>query len=253
MKSLYESILTSTRSGKLAFIKQWIFDNLINHEIMSRLTVDDVDKFFEIGSNGEISTKSNMGLDIDIIKELPKDIKFKSVQTSFCFGEKKEYVKPEIFPEYANKIYIDGSIGTIPSFKMDVCCGLVIEHHGPQLHHIEPIELNFVANRKSGNVWGDRYLGLGNTRIEKKDLDNIHCTGESINGLILENTSLEIELLKNIRRIKKEQRGTGNFRDELDKYLNEYFVNFPQLKSVKISKGDIDRIDGVGWLLPKGI
>ena len=255
MKSLYESILKSTKSGKLAFIKKWIFDNLFNHESISRITVEDVDKYFEVSANGEISTKSNIGLNIDNIKELPKDIKFKDVQASFCFGGKKEYVKPEIFPEYANKIYIDGSIGTIPSFKMDVCCGLVIEDHCPQLYHIEPIELNFVANKKSGNVWEDRYLDLGNTRIKKEDLDNIHCTGKSITALILENTSLEIELLKNIRRIKKGKK-KGEYEHEIYTYLDEYFKNFPKCNIVNISKGDLKRVDMTTynvWLLPKGV
>ena len=252
MKTLYESILSSTKSGKLAFIKKWIYDNLFSLDTM-HVTLEDVDKFFDIGPNGEISSKSNMGVDLDMVKNLPKEVKFKNIQTTFCFGKNKDYVRPEIFPKYANKIYVDGSIGTIPSFKMDITCALVVENNGYQLNHIEPIELHFVPNIKSGEVWADRYLGFANTKIKKEDLDNIKCTGESITGMILDNTPIERELTKEIKRIRKERKITGNFRDELDAYLDNYFNNFRKIKSIRLSKGNLDRIDGVGWMLPKGI
>ena len=256
MKSLYESILASTQSGKVAFIKKWIFDNLFNHEIHT-YNMSAVDEFFDITPDG-ISTKQNinMGVDVDhnVKGEIPKEIKFNQIHSGFTFGRNKNITVKQL-PKYAHKLYINGEIGTIPSFKMELSCALEIEGSSTLLSKIEPIELKFVECKKTGKIWQDRYIKLDNTRITKKDLDNIKCTGESITALSIVNTGVQSEILKSIRTIKKGKR-KGEYENEVSDYLSEYFKNFPECNRVWISQGELQRINMTTydrWLLPKGI
>ena len=154
MKSLYESILASTQSGKVAFVKKWIFDNLFNHEIHT-FNPSVVDEYYDITPDG-ISTKqqSNLGVDIDqnVKGEIPKEIKFNQIYDGFTFGRKKNITVKQL-PKYVHKLYINGEIGTIPSFKMELSSALEIEGSSTILEHIEPIELKFVEYKKTGRSY----------------------------------------------------------------------------------------------------
>lgn len=256
MKSLYESILASTQSGKVAFVKKWIFDNLFNHE-MHTFNPSVVDEYYDISPNG-ISTKqqSNIGVDVDqnVKGEIPKEIKFNQIYDGFTFGRKKNITVKQL-PKYVHKLYINGEIGTIPSFKMELSSALEIDGSSTILEHIEPIELKFVEYKKTGKMWDDRYIKLDNTHIKKKDMDNIKCTGASIKSISIVNTSMQSEILKTIRTIKKGKR-KGEYENEISAYLTEYFKNFPECDTVWISQGELQRIDMTTydmWLLPKGI
>lgn len=256
MKSLYETILASTQSGKAAFVKKWIFDNLFNHELHT-YKMSEVDELFDITPDG-ISTKqkSNMGVDIDhnVKGEIPREIKFNQIYAGFTFGRNKNITVKQL-PKYAHKLYINGEIGTIPSFKMELSCALEIEGSSTILSKIEPIELKFVECKKTGRIWEDRYIKLDNTHITKKDMDNIKCTGESITGLSIRNTDMQSEILKNIRLIKKGKR-KGEYENEISAYLTEYFKNFPECNKVWIAQGELQRIGMTTydlWLLPKGV
>lgn len=255
MKSLYESILSSTQSGKDSLIKKWIFDNLLNHE-MHTYNMNSVDELFDITPDG-ISTKrkSNMCVDIDfnVKGEIPKEIKFNQIYDCFAFGKKKNITVKQL-PKYAHKLYINGEIGTIPSFKMEVSNALEIYGNSTLLSNIEPIELNFVECKKFA-PWDDRYIKLDNTHIKKKDMDNIKCTGASVVRLSIKNTNMQSEILKSIRNIKKGKH-RGEYEDEINAYLTEYFKNFPECKSVFITQGELQKIDMSDyyvWLLPRGI
>ena len=256
MKSLYETILASTQSGKAAFVKKWIFDNLFNHEIHT-WNMSAVDEFFDITPDG-ISTRKdkNMGVDVDhnVKGEIPKEIKFNQIYTGFTFGRKKN-ISVKQLPKYAHKLYINGEIGTIPSFKMELSCALEIEGSSTILSKIEPIELKFVECKRTGKLWQDRYIKLDNTHITKKDLDNIKCTGASIESMSIVNTDMQSEILKNIRLIKKGKR-KGEYENEISAYLDEYFKNFQECTIVAIAQGNLQKVkmsDYNVWLLPKGI
>ena len=256
MKSLYETILASTQSGKAAFVKKWIFDNLFNHELHT-YKMSDVDELFDITPDG-ISTKqkSNMGVDVDhnVNGEIPREIKFNQIYAGFTFGRKKNITVKQL-PKYAHKLYINGEIGTIPSFKMELSCALEIDGSSTILSKIEPIELKFVECKKTGRIWEDRYIKLDNTHITKKDMDNIKCTGESITGLSIINTDMQSEILKSIRTIKKGKR-KGEYENEISAYLTEYFKNFPTCNKVWIAQGELQKVNMTTydvWLLPKGV
>lgn len=255
MKSLYESILQSTMSGKYAFVKEWIRTHLFG-DTLSNLTMQTVDEFFEITPSGISTSKTtNMVVSVNLFDEkVPKEVNFDQIYTGFSFGKNKN-ISVKQLPKYAHKLYINGEIGTIPSFKMELSCALEIEGSSTLLSKIEPIELKFVEYKKTGRIWEDRYIKLDNTRITKKDLDNIKCTGESITALSIVNTGVQSEILKSIRTIKKGKR-KGEYENEISDYLTEYFKNFPECNRVWISQGELQRINMTTydrWLLPKGI
>ena len=228
---------------------------MLNHEIHT-WDASAVDEFFDITSDG-ISTRKdkNMGVNVDHVEgEIPKEIKFNQIYTGFTFGRKKNITLKQL-PKYAHKLYINGEIGTIPSFKMELSCALEIDGSSTILSKIEPIELKFVECKKTGRIWEDRYIKLDNTHITKKDMDNIRCTGESITGLSIINTDMQSEILRFIRTTKKGKR-KGEYENEIYAYLTEYFKNFPECKKVWIAQGELQRVNMTTydvWLLPKGV
>lgn len=234
MLSLYESILNSTNSGKLAMIKEWAIKNI------------GPEGSFTIGPKGEISTKKAVGIDFDHFESFPPYIKFEDCLGNFDLGNEPDRIIPERFPAYAKKMALYGSIKTLPSFKIDLSNALVC--YG-ELDSIKPITLNFVKDKASNEILKDRYIDLSRTGIDSVSLHNIKCTGLPLRAFVLKGTKVEKEVCKELRRLKKEYH-TKERSDQYDEYLNEYFHKYwPELASVDFHNMSLQYIDGVGWLV----
>ena len=224
MKSIKESILSSTKTGKDALIKQWCDKYL---QYWSPIN-GDAPKY-SITKGGKITSPSG-GEDIIISSELkekvPSYIKFDEIKGNFYIQTELGFFKQEQLPPYMERLFIS-NCKTIPSLKLKLDTHLsvndLIEKPGyNKLETIEPIEIEFTKKSK----FEKPNIHLENTNIDLKSLLNIKTNYLYV--LYIQNTPAAKEILKNIKKYKDSP-------DKQNEYLKDVFKNFPGIYKIFLS------------------
>ena len=231
MKSLYESILSSTKSGSYALIEDWCKKHLRSMKngddehgwmINSKMRVTNWTNGRSVNT---IQIPSEYGLDI------PDYIKFEGNEDgNFMIGQALNHMKPEQLPECCEVLYISGYTKTIPSFKMRCMSGLYINDYSQLLTKIEPIEIE-MHSTQNGNK--KPIINLSNTKIDIESLKNIHVTGE-VNRLNIQKTPAAETIKKFIQKNRPDKLKRGEC-PECEDYLSEMFKSLPGLRYIELS------------------
>ena len=210
MKTLYESILSSTKSGAATILEQWCKENLDNEDIWHS-------NEYEI-KNGVIHIKRN-ALFLDLVKEkVPSCVQFeKDTKIDIYSAQSLPFFEPKQLPEKLNSLYFDGSIETLPSLDMDLY-SLVLSGNESNFKHIKPSTFVIYENGK---------IDFRRSKIETSELQNLTIKSK-VNNYVL------IQL-----------QGTPAGRDIYDmcntklkwkplKYLAKVFKTFPDIIMIEL-------------------
>lgn len=224
MKTLYESILGSTKSGKIKLIKNWCDENIIT-TILSRehpYEINSDDKIVPDYPGNQINLKSWDG------KPVPSYIKFGDLgKSNFAISNMINGMKPEQLPENCSVFYISGEVDTIRPIRIKAQFGFAINFHRPLLKKIEKLEIecNTKNNRKP-------IIDLSNSKVNLENVLNITVIGD-IYSLKLKKTPAAKELLKIFKKQELKSEPDLN-RGFISKELNDMFKNFPELRYIEI-------------------
>ena len=235
MKSLYESILSSTRSGAIEMIKKWCEENLNFWKSPGLMKSND----FVIQSDGKITNVPNLNIDLRWVKErVPDYIKFGEITENFYVSNALKYMTQNQLPPKVKLLYISGQLGTIPSFKMECTQGLDISDYPQDLKHIDPI---YLECHSTNGATKKPSIDLRLSQIGLEDLKNIHITGD-IYDLNIRQTPAAKELHKMMRRIENQAKRNGYVPDKntappYEEYLDELFnpKDWPGLRFIYLS------------------
>jgi hypothetical protein len=227
MISLYESILGSTKAGKIQVIKDWCEEYLtgvsrpgdgpISYEL------DNNDKIIPAYPGNPINLKYWNG------EPIPSCIKFGDFgRGSFFSSDALNELKSEQLPDNCSVFYISGKIGTIPSRRIKAQFGLSLNEYPQKLNKIEPfeIECSSLNGRKP-------IIDISLSNVKLKDVLNITVIGD-IYKLDISNTPAAKELIKIFKKQESKSEPDLN-RGFISKELNEMFKNFPELRFISVS------------------
>lgn len=235
MKTLYESILSSTRSGAIEMIKKWCEDKLNIWRGPGLMKSND----FVIQKDGKITNVPNLNIDLRWVKEkVPDYIKFDEITENFYSSNALKYMTQNQLPPKVKLLYISGQLGTIPSFKMECTQGLDISDYPQDLKHIDPI---YLECHSTNGATKKPSIDLRLSQIGLEDLKNIHITGD-IYDLNIRRTPAAKELHKMMRRIENQAKRNGYVPDKdiappYEEYLDELFnqQDWPGLRFIYLS------------------
>lgn len=228
MKTLYESILGSTKSGKIQMIKDWCEENITCIGMPG-----DSSNPFKIDNDGKI-IPSYPGNPINLKywngKPIPSYIKFGDFgRGSFFSSDSLNELKSEQLPDNCAVFYISGKIGTIPSRRIKAQFGIDINEYHQKLNKIEPFEI------ECGSLNGRKpVIDISLTNVKLKDVLNITVIGDIYN-LKITKTPAAKELLKIFKKQESKSEPDLN-RGFISKELNEMFKNFPELRYIEIGE-----------------
>lgn len=227
MKSLYESILGSTKSGKIQMIKDWCDENItcigMPGDDSNPYKIDDDGKIIPSYPGNPINLKYWNG------KSIPSCIKFGDFgRGSFFSADALNELKSEQLPDNCSVFYISGKIGTIPSRRIKAQFGIDINEYHQKLTNIEKLEIECSSknNRKPT-------VDIAYTNVKLNDVLNITVIGD-IYRLDISNTPAAKELLKIFKKQESKSEPDLN-RGFISKELNEMFKNFPELRYITVS------------------
>lgn len=224
MKSLYESILGSTKSGKMQIIKDWCEENIstiISGD--SKYEIDNDGKIIPNYRGGSISLSNWNG------KPIPSVIKFGDFGKGSFFSDiALTGLKNEQLPDNCSTFYISGKIETIPSRKIKTQFGISLNEYPIRLKKIENLEI------ECSTLNGRRpIIDLSYSSITLKDVLNITVIGD-IYKLNIAATPAAKELLKIFKKCEKKS-DPDTFRGIISSELEELFKNFPELRYIQVS------------------
>lgn len=219
MKTLYESILGSTKSGKNQLIKEWCEEN-----ISSGYIINDDGKIVPHYPDNPIILKNWNG------KPVPSYIKFGDFGTgSFISACSLNGLKSEQLPDNCSTILISGKIGTIPSRRIKAQFGLSLSDFHQKLTNIEKLEIEC-----SSSNFRKPIIDLSLSNVKLSDVLNITVIGD-IQKIDIVKTPAAKELLKIFK--KEESKSEIDFnRGFISKELNEMFKNFPELRYIEVGE-----------------
>lgn len=227
MKSLYESILGSTKAGKIQVIKDWCYENItcigMPGDDSNPYKIEDDGKIIPSYPGNPINLKYWNG------KSIPSCIKFGDFgRGSFFSADALTELKNEQLPDNCSVIYISGKIGTIPSRRIKAQFGLSLNEYPQMLNKIEPfeIECSSLNGRKPS-------IDISVSNVKLKDVLNITVIGD-IYKLDISNTPAAKELIKIFKKQESKSELDLN-RGFISKELNEMFKNFPELRYITVS------------------
>lgn len=227
MKSLYESILSSTKAGKIQVIKDWCDENLTFLSFPG-----DDSKPYEIDNNGKI-IPSYPGNPINLKywngKSIPSCVKFGDLGKGNFFSDTAlTELKNEQLPENCSVFYISGKIGKIPSRKIKAQFGLSLNEYPQKLTNIEKLEIECSTKNNRKPV-----IDISHSNIKLKDILNISVIGD-IYSLNIKKTPASEEIRKELKKLDKKGLKTGEclYPD----YLDDLFKNFPELRYIEIGE-----------------
>jgi hypothetical protein len=228
MKSLYESILGSTKSGKIQMIKDWCDENIT----CIGMPGDDSNPY-KIDNNGMI-IPSYPGNPINLKywngKSIPSYIKFGDFgRGNFFSSDALNELKSEQLPDNCSVFYISGKIGTIPSRRIKAQFGLSINEFHQKLMNIGKLEIecSSINGRKP-------VIDISLSNVKLSDVLNITVIGD-IYSLKITKTPAAKELLKIFKKQESKSEPDLN-RGFISKELNEMFKNFPELRYIEIGE-----------------
>ena len=233
MKTLYESILGSTKSGKIQMIKDWCEENLTSISLPGDNSLP-----YKLDNNDKI-IPSYPGNPINLKywndKPIPSYIKFGDFGKGNFFSDTAlSELKNEQLPENCSVIYISGKIGTIPSLKIKAQFGLSLNEYPQMLNKIEPFEIECSSLNGRKPV-----IDISLSNVKLNDVLNITVIGDIYN-LKISKTPAAKELLKIFKKQETKSEPDLN-RGFISKELNEMFKNFPELRYIEI--GERTRIE----------
>jgi hypothetical protein len=224
MRTLKESILSSTKTGKDLLIKQWCDKYL---QYWSPLDGDTAK--YLITKDGKITVPPNSH-DITISSELkekaPSYIKFDEIKGNFYISTELSFFKQEQLPPCMERLFIT-NCKTIPSLKLKINTYLVADYTNKKsgyntLETIEPIEIEFNKNSR----FEKPNINLNNTKVDLKSVLNIKTN--YLYSLDILRTPAADEILKNVKKLKGDEKA-------LQKYLGDICRNFPGLRRLYLS------------------
>jgi len=222
MKTLYESILRSTGSGKSVLVKKWCDEHFWS-------SPNDTPAY-AIDSQGRVVNYGKKNLSFDTVTEkIPDYIRFGEITQNVFFSKALHLMTPEQMPPKIDGVaYIDGQTETIPSCKIYAMHGTHINAYPQKLKHIEPIEIECHHEGNRGPI-----LHFDNTEIELKDVLNIHVTGD-VYSLHIIKTPAANTLKKELKKLDKQAKKEN--RELIKPYCDELFKNFPGLRFIYLSE-----------------
>jgi hypothetical protein len=222
MKTLKESILSSTKTGKEGIsdlIEKWCK----KHIEFSKDT-------YSFTKDNKIVNKDIYDIIVtDINENIPHYINFGKLRGNFILHDEAiNYFNQEQLPEesYAFYIYINNDIEITKSFKYNVKNGFQISNEYSRknikngIKIIEPIEINFPNKDYT-------YIKIENTKIDISSIQNIKSNNKS---LFISGTSAALTLSHKVRMLEKN-------KDAFYKYMNETFKNMPNLNWINYGVG----------------
>lgn len=226
MRTLYESILGSTKSGKFQMIKDWCDENIT----CIGMPGDDSNPY-KLDNDGKI-IPSYPGNPINLKywngKSIPSYIKFGDFGKGNFFSDTAlTELKNEQLPENCSVIYISGKIGTVPSRRIKAQFGLSLNEYPQKLNKIEPFEIECSSLNGRKPV-----INISLSNVKLSDVLNITVIGD-IYRLDISNTPAAKELLKIFKKQESKSEPDLN-RGFISKELNEMFKNFPELRYIQI-------------------
>ena len=228
MISLFESILSSTKSGAYSIIKKWCQENLRsmkNGEDEHGWMIDG-DMKITNWTNG----KSTNALNVENSKTgpVPSYIKFaEELKGSFFVGQLLNWLKPEQLPKHVGLLYISGLTGKIPTFSMECKHGIYVIDKTEKLKHIDPIYIQSSTDGGQKPIYD-----FNDTQIDFESIQNIHVEGD-IYKLGIKNTPAAEEIKKQIKKCKKADEKYGT--NTLEEYLESVFGHLPGLRFIELS------------------
>ena len=228
MRSLFESILGSTKSGAYNVIKTWCEKNL-----RSMKNGEDEHGWMIDGNlcvtnwtNGK--SVNSLFVDSKSSGSVPSCIKFaERLPGSFFVGQLLNYLKPEQLPKHVNLLYISGLTEKIPTFSMECRHGIYVNEYPQKLTHIDPI---YIQSSTDGHQ--EPAYNFNDTKIDFESIQNIHVEG-NIYKLDIQNTPAAEVIKKQIKKCKKVDEKNGT--DTLTPYLESVFGHLPGLRFIGLS------------------
>ena len=225
MITLYESILGSTKSGKIQMIKDWCDENIM--PVASRehpYIINDDGKIVPDYSGNSIRLYKWDG------KPIPSYIKFGDFgKGSFFVGDALNGLKIEQLPENCSLYYISGEVGTIPSLRIKSQFGFYVSTFQMKLTKIEKLEIECSTKNNRKPI-----IDISHTNVKLDDVLNITVIGDIYN-LKISKTPAAKELLKIFKKLESKSEPDLN-RGFISKELNEMFKNFPELRYIEIGE-----------------
>lgn len=225
MKSLYESILGSTKAGKIQVIKDWCEENISGIVSNAPIYIITDDGKIVPGYPGNpLVLKDWNG------KSIPSYVKFGDFGRGNFFSDTAlTELKNEQLPDNCSVIYISGKIGTIPSRRIKAQFGLSLNEYPQKLTNIEKLEIecSSINGRKP-------VIDISLSNVKLKDVLNITVIGDIYN-LKISKTPAAKELLKIFKKLESKSEPDLN-RGFISKELNEMFKNFPELRYIEIGE-----------------
>ena len=228
MKTLYESILGSTKAGKIQVIKDWCEENLTGISLPG-----DDSKSYKIDNDGKI-IPSYPGNPINLKywngKPIPSCVKFGDFgKGNFFLSDALNELKSEQLPDNCAIFYISGKIGTIPSRRIKAQFGLYINEYPQKLTNIEKLEIECSSKNNRKPI-----IDISLSNVKLSDVLNITVIGDIYN-LKITKTPAAKELLKIFKKLESKSELDLN-RGFVSEELNEMFKNFPELRYIEIGE-----------------
>ena len=192
MKSLYESILGSTKAGKIQVIKDWCYENItcigMPGDDSNPYKIDDDGKIIPSYPGNPINLKYWNG------KSIPSYIKFGDFgRGNFFSSDALTELKNEQLPENCSIFYISGRIETIPSRRIKAQFGLNLNDYPIRLKKIEKLEIECSSLNGRKPI-----IDISRSNVKLSDVLNITVIGD-IYRLDISNTPAAKELLKKLK------------------------------------------------------
>ena len=211
MKTLKESILSSTNTGKQKILKEKI------------------EKWCENNISGRYLLENNIiscpfvfeDLYIKNAKEIPDYIKIGDIRSSLFVEDINLLKEANIVGDIFSLIYGD-DMKIIDNKELIKVYNRFQYHRYPLLKSIKNLNIEFLndINKKDSK----NLISFANTLIGLKDLKNVKA--KNVKKLVLANTPATDELVDIIYSDKYKD------NDELNKYINKEFSNFQGLKMI---------------------
>lgn len=229
MKTLYESILSSTNTGKTAInrekIEKWIDANIPN-----------LKNAYEINKDLQICSKHFISIP-EGLTEIPKYIKFGDVK-ELVLNCDINILTEEQFPTSMKHFYISGRVNNIINinFPLKINTRLSVSAFPHLVKEIKNLEVEFPETPKKHF----KIIDLDTTNIEIKDIKNINA--KNITHLYIRDTPAAKKIMRNVNKFIKDKDN-----DKMNDYLNDIFGHMPNIEVVVTSQRTTLRNTEINW------
>jgi hypothetical protein len=215
MKTLYESILSSTKTGKSAITKEKI-------EKWMDANIPYLKNAYEINNDLQICSKKSIIKIPEGITEIPKYIKFGDVD-ELALNCDVNILTKEQFPTSMNTFLISGRANNVIDIKFPLKINNRFSFSAfPHLvKEIKNLEVEFPE--LSSNI-----IDLSTTNIDIKDINNINS--KNLMQLYITDTPAAKKIIGKVNKFIKDKDN-----DKMNDYLNDIFSHMPKIQIVYIS------------------